>query len=89
MKNNYDVYKKKLDKVIHAAKIRHYDKLLNMEFHSAKNVWKVLNNICSKKAKGDCNINNISYNGKSVINKTDMANLFNNYFCNIGKQLGL
>ena len=64
-KNNYDMYKKKLDKLIHAAKIRHYDKLLNMEFNSDKNVWKVLNNIhvCGKNAKGDSNINNISYNG--------------------------
>ena len=74
---------------MNAAKIRHYGKLLNMEFNSAKNVCKVLNNICDRKAKGDSNINNISCNGISVINKTDMANLFNNYFCNIGKQLGL
>nr|CAI5849068.1 unnamed protein product [Callosobruchus analis] len=47
-KSEYHYYKNKLDKLIKQVKHNYYHKEINENKNNAKNLWKVINNICSK-----------------------------------------
>jgi hypothetical protein len=84
----YRAYRKTLEKDIHTCHKIYFQNLLDMRSNSIKNIWKTLNNITScSKQKASSTIDHITTSNGTIRNKTKIAEEFNNFFVNIGKNL--
>lgn len=77
---NYIRYDSKLRKEIDNARILHYRRQFR-KVQKSKSVWSLVNEIKGKKKKTKDTIKTIVINGKSIQNSTDIANIFNKFFC--------
>ena len=86
-KDNLKVYNAILRKNIRAAKKLHYSKLFDKYKNDIRNTWSTINKILGKnnnsKKYNEC----ININGEQVKDKNIIAQHFNDYFINIGKNL--
>ena len=84
--HRYNIYKKILCDWKRAEEV-YYLNILNDRKHSAKNLWKhfgpILNN--SKKRRGD--ISSLLVNGVKITEDKAIANTFNDFFSNVGRNL--
>ena len=83
----YKVYKKVLKKVIRLAKNMFYNNKLKEAGPDTRRIWSILNEVidrkqCRKKIPGS-----FKMGGKTVTNKKEIANAFNDYFASIGKEM--
>jgi hypothetical protein len=84
----YKRYNVRLKKCIDHAQIRYYNDLFTNSKNATINIWKNLNGILNPdKKRKHTHINKILTNGQMVTDKAKIPNVFNNFFCNIGKQL--
>lgn len=88
IKNYYRDYSKILSKVIKAAKRIHDRDTIKNNIGNSRNLWNVINDIIGNKPKKKDEITYIvnSHNQK-VYDSTDISNLMNSFFCNIGTEL--
>jgi len=88
-KNRYIKYKNKLTKIIRAAERKYYlDKFNNVK-ESIKDTWKLINNVLRDNVQSNTRskITEVKDNNFSLTEPSEIANKFNEYFCNIGPNL--
>ena len=85
--NNYKLYKRNLQKLIRQAERSYYEELLKDNIGNIKKSWEVINEIINKKKKTTLKSNKIIVNDKTEENPEIIANAFNDYFVNIGKNI--
>ena len=89
-KIKYDNYIKVLNKLIKVAKHNYYRSTFNSKSQSTRELWKHINNLpCfgSKQASHLNHIINLELDDKILKENTDIASCFNDFFCNVGRNL--
>src|SRR6266516_7704376 len=88
-KEIYIKFKKSYNSMCKNAKINYYKQLLNVKSSSMKKSWDNLNLLLGKKNKSSIpnEVEKLIYNNVVYYNKNDVANVFNQYFVNIGANL--
>ena len=81
--NNY--FRNKVNKVIRAHKNRYYSDRLLACRNDIKKTWKTINFILSRKNRND-SIKSILCNNIIYTDDSDIASIFNDYFCSIGRE---
>jgi uncharacterized pyridoxal phosphate-containing UPF0001 family protein len=55
--------------------------------NNLKITWKIIGNLIKRKSKNQISPTRIVHDGKTHTNQNDIAELFNNYFINVGSNL--
>ena len=87
LKNEYKNYSKLLDKVIKDAKIKFEINKIEKSIKDPKKLWEIFSNKLGKTKKANKIIDYIYANKNKIVNKEDIANLMNTYFCEVGANL--
>ena len=84
----YKKYRNFLNRTIENRKREYYkQKLLDVQ-NQSKDIWLTMNEIIGKKRSSKSKIKQIvDSSGKNVTSRSDIANTFNKYFVNVGKNL--
>lgn len=82
----YKSYKKHLNKTMKMAERQHYDQILKENKHNSKKLWSILKDVINKK-KTVTSPTHFMINGKPESRAEIIANKFNHYFTNIGRDL--
>ena len=83
----YKKYKNKLTHIHRSAERQYYSDKLYQYKNDLKKTWNVLNEITKRKNNKSIEETTIVHNGKSISDKSEIANCFNNFFVNIGPSL--
>ena len=87
IKQRFNSYEKIVKKDIKEAKHRYFDQIFTAYKNDMKKTWKTINETLNRNKK-NFNVASIFYhNGNVLSNAKDIANAFNVYFANIGKNL--
>ena len=87
IKQRFKSYEKIVKKDIKEAKQRYFDQIFTAYKSDMKKTWKTINETLNRSKRGS-NVTSIFYhNGFTLSNAQDIANAFNVYFANIGKNL--
>lgn len=86
-KNEYVTYNKYLKKIINEAKNNYEIKLVEKNSNNSRNLWKYINNKMGKNNKKSVPIDKIKAGDKSLEDSKSIANVFNDFFSNIGLEL--
>ena len=87
IKQRFKSYEKIVKKDIKEAKQRYFDQIFTAYKSDMKKTWKTINETLNRSKRGS-NVTSIFYhNGFTLSNAKDIANAFNVYFANIGKNL--
>ena len=87
LENSYKSFCALLQKTIRLAKAHYYQTQFENFKSDIKKAWKQINEILSKKKKS-VDLPKYFFDGsKTLTDNTDIANCFNNFFCNIGPSL--
>ena len=84
-RTNYVRYKNVLTSVLRNSKRNYYANQFNKEKGNIKNTWKIINSVLHSNPQSK--ITSIETEGASIDNPRLVANYFNTYFTNIGKNL--
>ena len=82
----WKTYKHELTNTTRAAETQYYRKLLVDHNNSCQNLWKIFGKIL-KKSNSKQNITKIKSDNEVITNPTQIADSFNKFFTNIGKNL--
>ena len=83
----YKKMKKFVEKHIKLAKKKYYNAYFKKYAGNSKKQWQMINSLINKKRKGKVKINKIRYNGSDITNPQEIADSFNDYFCNIAEKI--
>lgn len=84
--NTFKRYRNKLTSVIRAAKADYYKTTLNINKGNSRKFWEIVNNIMGKDKQIELPYS-IAYEGSNIYKKEDIAEAFNDHFCNIATSL--
>ena len=87
VKNNLAIYNKILKKTIRNAKKSHYEFIFEKYKNDNKKTWNLINNILNKSKGKKPYPKFFKENNQIIIDKSKIANRFNEYFINIGEKL--
>ena len=85
-KNKYTAYKNKLTHTLRVAEKLYYTEKFEAIKGDIKRTWLEIKNILNH-GPNLCSITGVNSNGKFITNQTDIVNMFNNYFVNVGPSL--
>ena len=74
-------------KHIDKAKKKFYENYFKRYSGDGRKQWDMINQLLNRKTKGRTKISKLSYNDKSITNSQQIADSFNEYFCNIAHKL--
>ena len=77
-----------LNKLKWACKSSYYKHQFELNNNNLKTVWKLIGTIINRKPKVHTVAAKLHYNGKTYTDKHDIVDQFNEYFINIGPNLG-
>ena len=81
-------YVKILNRVIKDAKVKYERDRINENSNDPKKIWHIISGKIRKNEKKSVNkIKYIYEKGIKIENKTEIANIMNNFYCNVGKNL--
>jgi len=86
----YKKYKNNFTKIVRLAKVNFYEKKFHSVSHNVKSTWKLINEVTGSFQNNSHNVKNIKLNNDIINIENDPvggANVFNNYFVNVGKLL--
>ncbi len=85
----YKNYKKVFEKAARKLETDYYHKVLDTKFNGMKRVWRELNKLGKvSSGKNDSKIiTKLKVNGSELVTSEDISNAFNNYFCNVAKNI--
>ena len=83
---NYKVYINKLNKLLFRAKNDYFRRELEMKNGNSKSLWYSINKFTGK-CREQNTIKEIHVEGRVVKDNNEMANAFNKYYANVGKNL--
>ena len=84
--NYYKRYRNNLTQVIRLAKSNHYRQIFCNFRNNTKKIWQTINEIRNNKHVKN-NVSTLQHNNLTLDNPSDIAEAFNNYFCNIAPEL--
>jgi exonuclease III len=84
MKANFKTFNTTLKRTIRAAKIMHYDNLLNKFRHDSKKTWGIINTLLNIHKNKKQVVSLFKIDGSTVTNTEAIANNFNMFFSTIG-----
>lgn len=87
LKDNYKTYCKILNGVILRAKKNYDAEQVNRNISDSRKLWQYINNKLGRKNKADNDIKKLICNDKEVTDAKDIANVFVDFFSNIGLNL--
>ena len=87
VKYNLSIYNKILKKTIRNAKKSHYEFIFEKYKNDNKKTWNLINNILNKSKGKKSYPKFFKENNQIIIDKSKIANRFNEYFINIGEKL--
>ena len=82
----YTKLKKFVEKHIKKAKLQYYTNYFNQYSADSRMQWKMINELLNKNKK-KISVSKLIIDGNDITNRNDVANAFNNYFCNIAAKL--
>jgi len=82
----YRNYKSKLRKLLRITERKHYEQLIKENKCNSKKMWAIIKDVITKK-RGNKIQSKFRIGNSEITNKNRIANHFNNYFVNIGKEL--
>ena len=85
-KNTYTKHKKWVEKMVYIAKRKYYNNLIERHNTDAKKQWKIINSVINRNTS-KCKITKIKIENREITNKNEIAEVFNEYFCNIAAKL--
>ena len=78
-------YVKILNRVIKDAKVKYERDRINENSNDPKKIWNIIREKIGKNKKKSVNkIKYIYEKGIKIENKTEIANIMNNFYCNVG-----
>ena len=84
----YKQYRNAVNRTIKAAKQNYYEQQILLLKNDPKKLWKTINSILEINPNSKSSIESIvAETGNKLNNPQDIANSFNQYFCNIGPEL--
>ena len=83
----YKLYQKTLRKTLFAAEKLYYTKLFDTRAHTSKNIWKNINSLINYKQPKFTKSLKIVRDGIKLEEPLKIANVFNNYFCEVAERL--
>ena len=87
LSTNLNTYNKILKRSIRMAKQRHYRNIFNIYSGNVKKTWSMINDILHKNKQNTKLPIYFKHGEKKISDKKDIANKFNAFFTNIGKNL--
>ena len=87
LKNNLKVFNWILKRTIREAKIQYYNQLFNKYAGDIKMTWKTISEIICKSNNKRNELEKIIVGSKVIVDKTEICNKFNDFFCEIGPKL--
>lgn len=87
LKDNYKTYCKILNNVITQAKRNYNAEQVNKNSSDSRKLWQFINNKLGRKSKTDNDIKKLIYKDKEVTDTKDVADVFVDFFSNIGMKL--
>lgn len=87
LKTEYTDYKRKTAKIIKRSKQEYAQKLISKNQNKSSALWNCVNKICNKPRQNNKIEKIESQNSEIITDKTEIANQFNNFFCDIGENL--
>ena len=86
-KQNLSVYNQLLKKSIREAKTIYYNNEFNKNRSNMRKMWNTISEIIHKQKNNNISIKKICVQGKCINDQTEIANIFNDFFINIGPNL--
>ena len=83
----FKTYRNKLNHLIKTSKSNYYKEYFVTNKTNTKEIWKGIRQIITLKSKSSFTPNKLVKDGHEIKNVKEIANEFNNYFSNIGKNL--
>lgn len=87
LKKFYNKYVSIFKKVIKNAKILHEQRTEISKIKTTKDLWNYYNKKTGIKKGKKSQINSLKTESKIVTDETEIANVMNEYFCNVGKKV--
>ena len=75
------------EKHVNKAKREYYAKFLKKYSGDCKMQWRMVNNILNRTRKAKVNIKKLNFGESEITDSQQIANIFNDYFCNIAENL--
>ncbi|KAJ8982402.1 hypothetical protein NQ317_017204 [Molorchus minor] len=85
LKNNYKIYRNKVNKLIKAAKQSYYKNQIKLNSNDNSKLWNIISEISEQKKK--VNIKSITVNEEKIYDVAIITNKFNDYYIDVGKKL--
>ena len=83
----YKLFRNRITRELKKAKKDYYKKFFETNIGNMKNTWRGINEILSMKGKPNDKINQLQHEGKTITDDKKIANIFNNFFTEIGSKL--
>ena len=83
----YKSYKNRLTSILRASKKAYYCKLLSEQRYNTTETWKILRTVIGNNVHKSSYPSHFVFENNQVGDKTDIANIFNKFFTNIGPDL--
>ena len=83
----WKTFRNKTNAIIKKVQENYYKNIINSHSNDSKNLWKTFGNILNKNKQSHKNIVNINTNNSIIDNKQVISETFNDFFCNIGRNL--
>ena len=83
----YKKMKKFVNKHIKKAKRKYYDAYFKKYCGDSRKQWQMVNSLLNRKTKTKNSIKKIQYQNSDITDPQEIANSFNDYFCNIAQRL--
>ena len=80
-------FKNKVKSIVHRDKLNYYKKLFNDNRNNIIQTWNVIKSIISQNPIKKNTIKKIIFNNTEFFNNQEIANIFNNYYCEIALDL--
>ena len=83
----WKTYRNQLNKIIKKAQINYYKNLIDEQSTSCQGLWKTFGSIISQNKTKKSQIKQLKVDNKLIKNPSEITEIFNNFFCNIGSKL--
>ena len=87
IKNAYNLFRNRITRELKKAKKAYFKEFFENNLNNMKKTWKGIKDILNLKSKSGSYITQLMHEGKTITNNGEMANIFNNFFINIGSKL--
>ena len=85
--STYKKYNSCLSRLLRIEEKKHFNMLITLNQNNLRKTWEIIKTVTNRNKKQSTLTSKFISNGNEITNPTDIANMFNNYFVNIGPTL--